>query len=184
MASKQNSSHGRARRAHGVKPPVCEAHEVEGGGSFGEGAISGDSGGVVAHGREGARGSQWRDDALGVRARLGPESSVVSCCGVGRREGEVGAPRTASPMDSCERDGRGRGYLGQGHRHHALMATGAAGGASWEDRGRGNGLALCTHALPGLVVVAITMLSFFEIKRVWAPDILIIGSSYIGGGGQ
>jgi hypothetical protein len=42
---------------------------------------------------------------------------------------------TTSPVDSCERDGRGRGYLGQGHRHHALMATGVAAGGIWGGQG-------------------------------------------------
>jgi hypothetical protein len=36
-------------------------------------------------------------------------------------------------VDSCERDGGGRGYLGRGYRYHALM-TGAAGVGGHRER--------------------------------------------------
>jgi hypothetical protein len=40
MTSNWNLGHGLARLPHDVKLPVCEAHEVEGGGSFEERTIS------------------------------------------------------------------------------------------------------------------------------------------------
>lgn len=40
---------------------------------------------------------------------------------------------TEDDVDSCERDGGGRGYLGRGYQYHALM-TGAAGVGGHRER--------------------------------------------------
>jgi hypothetical protein len=90
MASKLKSSRGRARWAHGVKPPVCEAREVEGGGGLGEGAISW---GQLWSGSAQSRRcvwDPWRDSASGVRDASGPESSIAPRCGDGRRKERQG----------------------------------------------------------------------------------------------
>jgi hypothetical protein len=81
-----------------------------GGVSFGEGAISGGlcwSGSdlaAAARDREGARGSQGRDDAAAGRAASRSAPSGAPHYDEGRREGEAGAPRTTSPVDSCDAD--------------------------------------------------------------------------------
>jgi hypothetical protein len=89
------------------------------GGSLMERAISGDGGGVATRDREGVRGSQRRESAAVEqrRSRCPVELRAAAAGGRGR------APRTTSPVHSRERDWEGRGYLGQGHRHRALMAA-------------------------------------------------------------
>ena len=69
MMSKRNSGHGRA------PSPRCEVARLRGtrggGGSLREGQSPGYGSGVAARGREGVRGSQWRDDATGGRETSG-----------------------------------------------------------------------------------------------------------------
>ena len=50
----------------------------------GRGQSPGYGSGVAARGREGVRGSQWRDDATGGRETLGSVSDRASRCGGGR----------------------------------------------------------------------------------------------------
>jgi hypothetical protein len=59
MTSKWNSGRGRVRRPHGVRPLVCEAHEVEGGG--GGGAVS----------KREQDGVEWRRRRAVEKVRMG-----------------------------------------------------------------------------------------------------------------
>jgi hypothetical protein len=76
MMSKRNSGHGRA------PSPRCEVARLRGmrggvGQSRGGGNLRdmGYGSGVAARGREGVRGSQWRDDATGSRETSGYKST-------------------------------------------------------------------------------------------------------------
>ena len=121
---------------------------------------------MAARDREGVRGSQRRDNAVGGRAVSESVSSGASrCCGGRERQGAEDGLACA-----FARARLGRKRLARLGASTSCLDGGSdgrtRGGASREDTGGSMASSLYKHTLPRLIVVETTRLSFFK-SKVW-----------------